>query len=292
MPFQDSTPLINDPDALQERARSDGYLFFRGLLPAGEPEALRDRLSAVCAAHGFYECPPLTAERGIDQQRMAAYYAEVYCLRQVHALPKHPQILEIYRQLFGRQPVPHARTVLRTLPADTNHVWPPHQDFVNVAVRGEVWNTWVPIGDCPREQGSLSILARSHKYGLARTRRIAENGLMHEETPKGLVWLSDDLNSGDVLMFSAMTFHQGQPNCMTGTLRMSVDNCIQPIDTPFVRGAFDVHRGDHGTYNRDLDWDDIYRNWEPADPLRYFWQTLPINVVDSPGLSIGQGGNS
>lgn len=292
MPFADSTLLLEDPSALRERARESGYLFFRGLLPADESRALRAQVEAVCRAHGFDRDPPVTADGRIDNDRMGAYYARAYHLRGVHALPKHPAIIEAASRLFGCRAVPHARTVLRTLPADTSHVWPPHQDFANVATHDQVWNTWVPVGDCPSALGSVSILAGSHRTGLARSRRIADNGLILDEPPAGLTWLTDDLAAGDVLMFNALTFHRGQPNCMPGTLRISVDNCIQPADTPFIEGAFDLHRGDLGNFNTGMDWDDVYAEWPADDPLRYYWREMDLEIVPPLNMPIARGGDA
>lgn len=289
MAFTDSKPLLDDPQALRERASVDGYLYFRGLIPAEASRALREQLLAECRACGFDNDPPVTVDGRLDGERMGAYYARVYRLRGVHALPKHERIVEAASTLFGRRAVPHARTVLRTLPPHTSHVWPPHQDFANVATHDEVWNTWVPVGDCPSALGSVSILAGSHRSGLAKSRRIAENGLILDEPPEGLTWLTGDLAAGDVLMFNALTFHRGQPNSMPGTLRISVDNCIQPMDTPFIQGAFDLHRGDLGNFNAGMDWDDVYAEWPADDPLKYFWRDLDLDIVPPLDVPIARG---
>lgn len=275
MAFADSTALIDHPDALRERARADGYLFFRGLLPPATPRALRAKLESLCERHGFGQQPPVLADGSLDAERMGAYYAQAYCLRDVHALPKHERIIELASVLFGRRAVPHARTVLRTLPTQTRHIWPPHQDFVNVATHDEVWNVWVPIGDCPGDLGPVSILAGSHRAGVTPL-HLTDNGLVGNHPPEGHAWLSDDLESGDVLMFNALTTHRGQPNLRPDSLRMSVDNCIQPIDTPFLASAFDLHRGDLGDFNAGRDWEDIYRDWPADDPLKYYWRRLDL----------------
>jgi len=286
MAFVDSSTLIGDTEALRKRAQEDGYLYFSELLPTGEVEALREQLVALCEKHDFFDRPPIGPGGEIDAERVGPYYSEAYRLRQVHGIPKHPAILDVYRRLWGRDPLPHARTVLRTMPHGTGQVWPVHQDYPNVATHDEVWNTWIPVGDCPEKLGSLAILEGSHKLGPTRSRRLADNGLVIDEPPEGCRWLSQDLRCGDVLMFSTLTFHKGQSNLLPGKLRLSLDNCIQPWDTPFNYGSFDLHTGDYGLYNRDTDWDAIYQTWSDDDPLKYYWKKFPVEFVEALDMPI------
>lgn len=286
MAFVDSSPLINDASALQHRAAEDGYLCFKNLVPAGEVLALEQQLVELCRAHGLYDEVIVDDKGRINLQRIAPYYTAAYKLRKLHALPKRPEILGVFERLFGRQPVPHARTVLRTVPFGTNQVWPAHQDMPNISTHDEAWNTWLPIGECPRALGTLSIALGSHKLGLAKSRSIIETGLILDEHPDDLTWVSDDLAPGDVVMFNALTFHRGEPNRLPDRLRLSVDNCIQPIDTEFVRGAFDLHHGDYGNLNQGLTWSDIYANWAEDEPMKYYWHEMPIKIVDPPHVPI------
>ena len=49
-PFTDSTPLVDDPAALNERLAAEGYLFVRGLLPRQAVLDVRRQCRAVAAA--------------------------------------------------------------------------------------------------------------------------------------------------------------------------------------------------------------------------------------------------
>lgn len=286
MPFIDATPLINDATALGERAARDGYLCFKKLLPARDVVALEQELLALCRTHGLFDEAAVDDRARISQEHLAPYYAAAYTLRALHALPKHEAILDVYRKLFGREPLPHARVVLRTIPYGTNQVWPAHQDMPNISTHDKAWNTWLPLGECPRALGSLSIAPGSHKYGLAESRSYIENGLVQDRAPEGLEWVSDNLEPGDVVMFNSLTFHRGEPNRLPGRLRLSVDNCIQPADTEFVHGSFDLHHGDYGTLNQGLNWSDVYAGWDEDDPLKYYWRSLPLKLVDPLNLPI------
>ena len=59
----DSTSLLNDQDELRRRLAGDGYLFFRGLLPAAEVRAVGDavlnRLRGLRALVGAAHRQPL-----------------------------------------------------------------------------------------------------------------------------------------------------------------------------------------------------------------------------------------
>ena len=50
--FFDSTPSLDDAQALRTRMRQDGYLFIRRLLPAGQLAALRLQLLAIARDNG------------------------------------------------------------------------------------------------------------------------------------------------------------------------------------------------------------------------------------------------
>lgn len=293
MPFIDSTPIIHDAEALRRRFTEQGYLFFRKLLPREPVLALGEQLIACCRRHGFFESNPVDDEGKMDLERIRTYFEEAYRLRDLHAVPRHPAILSVYSRLFGRPAVPHARTSLRTIPCGTNQVWPVHQDYLNIGTHDEVWNTWLPVGDCPRELGALWILPGSHKLGVAGNRRLSEaenffeaSGDLFEHPPDGLEWATDDLECGDVVMFNGMTYHRGAPNLRPGEIRLSVDNCVQPVDTDFIPSAFDVHSGDFGIFNQGVTWDDVYSAWPEDDPLRYYWHALDLRFADALALDL------
>ena len=45
--FEDSTPVLDRPEELRARADRDGYLFFRGLLPAEDVLEVRRQLLGI-----------------------------------------------------------------------------------------------------------------------------------------------------------------------------------------------------------------------------------------------------
>jgi hypothetical protein len=53
LPMKDATPLLDDPEALREQGRKDGFLFFKGLLDPKPIWALRQQILEICAWHGI-----------------------------------------------------------------------------------------------------------------------------------------------------------------------------------------------------------------------------------------------
>lgn len=296
MAFIDSTPIRDDAGALRARAAEQGYLFFRGLLPGDPVLELRGQLMALCREHGFFDDNPVDADGGMQLERIKPYYEKAYRLRALHGLLKHPAVIDVYTRLFGRRAVPHGRTVLRTIPHGTEQVWPVHQDYLNVGTHDEVWNSWTPVGDCPRDLGAIWVLPGSHRIGMAGNRRLSESELFFEaggdlfaNPPEGLEWVSDDLGIGDVVMFNSLTYHRGAANRRPGEFRFSVDNCVQPVDTDFIPSAFDLHTGDFGKFNLGRTWDDIYADWPAEDPLKYYWRELDLRFRDAEALAFENG---
>lgn len=65
--FFDSTPSLDDAQALRTRMRQDGYLFIRRLLPAGQLAALRLRLLAIARDNGWVQKNSPLTEAIADQ---------------------------------------------------------------------------------------------------------------------------------------------------------------------------------------------------------------------------------
>ena len=67
-------------------------------------------------------------------------------------------------------------------------------------------SAWIPLGDCPRMQGSLAVLPRSN----------------HAVPPPGSRWRRFDFSAGDVLFVNSLTLHRALPN-RSAEIRVSVD---------------------------------------------------------------------
>ena len=290
--FKDSSAILLDGVALRERATHDGYLFFKGLLPAEEILAVRNDLLGVVGKCGWLsENAELTgtlntkalaavpeSEMRTDIGVSAVAYDAVQKLESVHRLPHHPKLLALYKTLFDDEVLVHARHIVRMItPHPAVFPTPPHQDFPLVQGTQHTWTCWFPIGECPREMGSLTVLRGSHTLGYLPIKAaqgaggIAAQTCPDEEPNED--WIEGDFALGDVLTFPAFTLHKALPNQFKDRIRLSFDVRYQALSEPIETKSLLPHC--------DLTWEEIYADWQQSE-LKYYWQKLltPPNLSD------------
>lgn len=282
--FVDSTELLADGPALRERGRRDGYLFFKQLLPADAILPVRADLLGVVDRHGWLKPSddPLAgvldgdalaqvpeAQMRTDIGVSAAAYDDVQKLESVHRLPHHPNLIALYRTLFDDDVLVHARHIVRMISAHPSvFPTPPHQDFPLIQGTSNTWTCWIPIGDCPKEMGSLMALRGSHKLGYLPIEPAQGAGLIAAQTCPGEDdWVAGDFELGDVLTFPALTVHRALPSQRRERIRLSFDVRYQPLSEPVEEKSLLPHCG--------LTWEQIYENWD-SDRLQYYWKDLPL----------------
>src|SRR5689334_660814 len=116
VPFVDSTAILADGEALRERAATDSYLFFRGLLPAEDILEVRADVLGVVGRHGWLrpDQPPLggllnrDAFAAIPESAMRtdigvtrAMYDDVQKLERMHRLPHHPALVALIERILA-----------------------------------------------------------------------------------------------------------------------------------------------------------------------------------------------
>lgn len=275
--FEDATALLNRPEELRARADRDGYLFFRGLLPAEDILEVRRQLLDIMAHHKMVRTDRDLMEGWVDHDNVRdmeswggtgvtqqAYY-DLQKLQIFHALPHHPQMLRIYNTLFGKPALPHPRNIARLMvPCPSNRPTPIHQDFIHIQGTQNVWTAWIPLGDIPRELGGLAVMPGSHRLGvLSVTHAEGAGGLEAILCNVGLPWIEEDYRVGDVLTFVSTTVHKSLPNLLGDRVRLSVDYRYQPADEDIEEKSLQPHV-------QVATWDDLYADW-PTDELKYYW---------------------
>lgn len=287
--FIDSKPLLDtgDFDALRARASEEGYLFFRGLLPREPLFELRAKILEVVQAFGWLRegehgednlanreainTIPLESMRygiGISD----AAYEEVQKIEQLHRLPHHPALLDLYRGLFGENVLVHARHIARVVtPHDGTPPTPQHQDFPLIQGTDKFWTCWFPLGDCPREMGSLTVLRRSQHNGYIPIQRVRGAGeIAAQLCPGEDRWIEGDFEAGDVLTFPCYTVHKALKSRHPERIRLSMDLRYQPMSEEVERRSLEPH-----AYK--LSWEQIYEGWE-SDTYQYYWKDLPLKM--------------
>ncbi|WP_428389113.1 phytanoyl-CoA dioxygenase family protein [Mucisphaera sp.] len=274
--YVDSMGLLDDPERLRARGEADGYLFFRGALPAEPLLDLRREMLEVIDRHGLLRGDAELMEGRADIEKVAAeepyagctegVFLDIQRMESFHRMAHHPALLRIFEALFGTAVLPHPRNIARVLlPGPAAHATPAHQDFIHIQGAVATWTAWFPLGDCPRELGGLSVLERSHKKGvLAVSEAGGAGGLETVLCPGEDRWIEDDFAVGDVLTFPSTTVHKGLPNQLGDRIRLSCDFRYQSVEDEIEQASLLPHR-------QALTWEEIYAGWERKD-LCYYWE--------------------
>jgi Phytanoyl-CoA dioxygenase (PhyH) len=198
-----------------EAVRQRGYWLRRGLLDFARVAELAAQVKAICGRNGWLE-----GRRGFawDAPEFARLQEEVQSLPQFVALRQDPRLGRAMARLL-RGPVRSLQgDVCRVLfPHAPEFTTPPHQDQYFLKHANEFWGAWIPLSDCPREQGSLAVISGSRRWGV----------LPHPESVCQLpsdrpLWREFDFRAGDVLFVHSLTAHKSLAN-RSGRLRISID---------------------------------------------------------------------
>jgi ectoine hydroxylase-related dioxygenase (phytanoyl-CoA dioxygenase family) len=273
--FRESSELLDDAEKLRQRMADEGYLFFRKLLPTDVLLELREKITSVLVSQGWI--------RGGSQQMDAiasslpyregdAGYLqalkEVVRLEALHALAHRPELIQVMSKVLGGSAFPHPLSITRLIfPHAPELSTPPHQDYPNNQGTSNLTATWIPLGDCPRETGSLAILEGSNRFGLLPLQFHLGPGnraAVLDERINQCRWVSSDFALGDVLLFPALTVHRALDNLSEDRLRLSVDFRYQVEGEELTPGCLKPHF-------ECLEWEEIYRGWNNED-LKYYWR--------------------
>ena len=278
--FLDSTDLIGNGPALAGRLRRDGYLFLRGLLPRDTVLEVRRRLLEKAAAGGWLD-PDRPIEDGIanpaasckdPEERYMTVFRGIWADEALHRLRTHPAVLALFDGIFGEPALAHPMFVQRNIFPQSqsfDFTTGAHQDKVHIG--GATSHAmWVPLGDCPREKGTLAVAAGSHLAGVLDTKVGSGAGGMDICVPIPGQWVTGSFEAGDVLIFSDTTVHRALPNRST-EIRQSFDARYQPASQPVAETNMCPYSG-CGT------WEEVYAGWS-SDDQKYYWETLSPNVV-------------
>lgn len=285
----DSTALLGDPAALLERAADDGYLFFRGLLDRDKVLDLRRQMMAVVADHGWliegtdpmdgiadtaaFDRVP-TVEAGFCGTGVPlAAYQDIYRIQDFHGIGHDPALMSLYDGLLGGNVLRQALSIARVMVPGKEFVpTPPHQDFIHIQGTKNVWTSWFPVGDCPRELGALAVLVGSHADGLLTYHAAQGAGELEAYIcDSGHAWGTTDFRAGDVLTFTSLTVHRGMPNLAGERVRLSLDLRYQRADEPITEGSLTPHCDI-------LDWDEVYEGWTD-ESLQYYWRDRGVQLT-------------
>ncbi len=257
-----------------------GYVMIRGLLSPQVLQPLLGDVTRVLHRAGWLKSDEDPFERlanmeaacSEDDAAFKEVYDRVFCLPSLHALPHHPELQLVMKRLVGPHLFVHPKSAARLIFPNFEHgVIHAHQDHTSVAGDEQSFTAWLPLHDCPLEQGPLRVLDGSHKFGVQPITR--ETGYIPSGTERGGPWIGGKINAGDLLLFHSLTVHEAAPNT-SHWMRISLDCRFQSYQRAVNPGAI-VFAG-----SGRRSWERIYANW-PSDELKYYWTQLPLRLKPS-----------
>jgi hypothetical protein len=282
-PFHEIPICETDPRSLKDELGTRGYALIRGLIPLADISKVLGGITATLAETGWLLPGHDPMERianngaacGDPDPSFKRTYREVFNLESFHALPHHPSLKRVMKMLVGEQvlihPKPIGRLIFPKCDSLTVHA---HQDYRFMSGDPECFTVWIPLHDCPINQGPLRILEGSHRLGFIS--HEDENLHVPEiaaDAVTGGEWVGGPINAGDVLIFHSLTVHAASPN-LSDQLRISMDCRFQDCERAIHPGNL-AFAGESGK-----SWEATYARWR-ADDLKYYWKGMPLNFQPS-----------
>lgn len=271
-PLRDSSDLIADPEALQARFHTDGYLFLPSLHEPNVVLAARRELLLKFAIIGeIDDRHPL--KDGIEGDRAGLPYVNMRAFTQsvssgaaYENLILHQNIVRVVGDILGAPVRAFDFRWPRLVRHGENCGY--HCDGPYM-LRGtdRLLTVWTPMGDIKPHEGGLMVLENSHKNAALR------NGYLEKDADRdslrwldadpvgiqdsfGSRWLTATYKPGDVLIFGMKTLHGAFDN------RSPERRCRLSCDTRFMVDGEDVD----GRWNGN--------NMAPHGPGRVFYPGL------------------
>jgi hypothetical protein len=225
----DSGGLIGDADGLRRRLADDGYLFFRGLLPAARLRAVGQAVLEELHAGGWVDdrAIPSIQPRAVnsmdalaDPAFRAAMFGPAF-----NQIPYLTALRQVIRRVLGPEAFSYPAKVLRAVYPERPQARPRgryvHYDYVVSGVQ-DMLTSWVPLMDIPVRLGGLAVQPGGQLGPPRRPRplSLAEPG-----------WATTSYEPGDAIIFHCLTPHAALPN-HGSALRISGDFRWQRPDQP------------------------------------------------------------
>jgi ectoine hydroxylase-related dioxygenase (phytanoyl-CoA dioxygenase family) len=265
---------------LSQEMHEYGYVMIRGLLSRDHLNPLLSDIICVLEDMGWLssESDPIeriayiSAACAEGDTLYKTVYNSIFNLQSFHSFPHHSLLQETMKLLVGPELFVHPKTTARLIfPNFERGVIHAHQDHTAVGGDEESFTAWMPLHDCPLEQGPLRVMEGSHRFGLQPT--ADRTGYIMQGMERGNEWVGGNINAGDVLFFHSLTVHEAMPN-RSNRLRISLDCRFQNYQRPVNPGTL-VFTG-----SSKRSWEDVYNTWT-SDELKYYWTKIPLALKPS-----------
>ncbi len=277
----DSASLVDDPAGLRRRLAGDGYLFFRGLLPADEIRAAGQAVLAMLQAGGWVDdrgVPSIQprAVNSMDALGDPAFRAATTSAA-FNRIPYFPALRAAVRRVLGPGSFSYPAKVLRAVYPERPDARPRgryiHYDY-GVAGVQDMLTSWIPLMDIPVRIGGLAVQPGGHLGPPRRPRPLS---------PSEPGWATTSYEPGDVIIFHCLMPHAALPN--TGSaLRISGDfrwqRPDQPAPSELIHGLRGPVEGRPELFSRMFGYEPW---WEPVPAgLALYPRAQLVGVVPGP----------
>lgn len=278
-PFEESSAILGDAAALNERLARHGYLFIKALLPRAEVETVGREFLETVAEGGWLKAGTPVAARIAEpaaacvdpEEKFLAVFRRFYRREATHALKHHPAIVAFFETLFGEAVLVHPLLVARNIfPQREEFTTRPHQDYVHIQGTFDTYTVWLPLHDLPEEMGGLAVAEGSHGQGVHEFTVARGAGGLETSSSFDGRWRTGPFEAGDALIFHSTTVHRGLPN-RSACIRHSLDARYQRASEPISEVSMRPYSGCGS-------WDEIYADWQ-SDGLKYYWARQRPEVV-------------
>jgi hypothetical protein len=225
----DSGGLINDAGGLRRRLAADGYLFFRGLLPAAQVRAVGHAVLEELHAGGWVDDRAIPsihprAVNSMDALTDPAFRAAMFSPA-FNQIPYLPSLRQVIRSVLGPGAFSYPAKVLRAVYPERPQARPRgryvHYDYGASGVQ-DMLTSWLPLMDIPVRLGGLAVQPGGHLGPPRQPRPLS---------PAEPGWATTSYEPGDAIIFHCLTPHAALPN-RGSALRISGDFRWQRPDQP------------------------------------------------------------
>jgi hypothetical protein len=237
----ESSAIAADRTALRERLAADGYLFFRGLLPAGAVTAAGAAVTAHLRAGGWLSANGLAPDQpravGLQDSLADPAFRRALASAAFNQLPYLAPLRDMVRRVLGPGAFSYPAKVLRAVyperPATRTRGRYAHYDYAVSGVQ-DMLTTWLPLMDIPVALGGLAARPGGH---LERPMLVP-----HVLRPEQRGWATAGYRPGDVIIFHCLTPHAALPNTtkalrLSGDFRWQLPGRPAPAELIVTRGA-------------------------------------------------------
>lgn len=246
--LRDSTEIMAEPAALQERMEKEGYLLLRGLHDPARVRAVRDLILANLAENDQID-PSLPREQGAVRAGARGSFlggSKALTRNQTFLdLVESPRLMDFFAHFLRSDVLTFDYKWLRVVaPGDFTGA---HYDVVYMG-RGthNLYTCWTPITNVTYDMGPLALLTGTNRgtelervkstYGRMDVDRDHVTGAFSNDPIEmveklGGRWQTAEFEMGDAVIFGMFTMHGSLTNT-SSRYRISCDTRYQRADEP------------------------------------------------------------